>query len=163
MQTEKEGILESIQMANAELFHEQNHIKGMKSIVVALGVQAGRVCYGHVGYSRLYYFCDNRLIFRSIDHSVTQLAVLSGEIKEDKMCFHKDRNKLLRALGASETVKSVIMEFGELKKGRHIFLMCTGGFWEYVTDEEMLHCVRKGTVERICEKLEKMEKEYMQK
>lgn len=151
----KEEILESIQMANKELFNAENHVRGMKSTVVALGVQNGQVCYGHVGDSRLYYFCDNQLIFQSLDHSVTQLAVLSGEIKEEEMRFHEDRNKLLRAIGAGEDVKPVIMEFGELEKGRHIFLMCTDGFWEYVTEEEMLHCIRKGTAERICERLGK--------
>lgn len=155
MPVEKDEILESIRLANEELFHKKNHARGMKSTVVALGVQADQVCYGHVGDSRLYYFLDNQLIFRSMDHSVTQLAVLSGEIKEDEMRFHEDRNKLLRAIGADEKVKPVTMEFDHLKKGRHIFLLCTDGFWEYVTEKEMLYCVKRGTAEKVCEKLGK--------
>ena len=153
--TEKE-ILECIFQANACLFKEQKRSsRGMKSTIVALGVNEGQICYGHVGDSRLYYFCDRTLEFRSLDHSVTQLAVLSGEIQEEAMRFHEDRNKLLRALGAADTVKPSVEKFDNLAKGRHVFLLCTDGFWEYVPENEMLNCIRWGNAKKICEKLAK--------
>ena len=108
----------------------------MKSTVVALALAGNRAAWAHVGDSRLYHFVDGRLMFQTRDHSASQVAVLMGEITVDQIRFHEDRNRVLRALGQEGTPN---VETGEraLIPGRHAFLLCSDGFWEYVLEDEM--------------------------
>ena len=89
----------------------------------------------HVGDSRLYYFRNGRLEKQTLDHSVSQIAVLMGEIPQEGIRFHADRNRVLRALG-SGNAKPDISPLMELKEDT-AFLLCTDGFWEYVYEREM--------------------------
>ena len=108
----------------------------MKSTVVVLEINGSRAAWAHVGDSRLYHFADGKLIFQTKDHSASQIAVYMGEITVDQIRFHEDRNRVLRALGQDET-PSVEANETELAPGRHAFLLCSDGFWEYVLESEM--------------------------
>ncbi len=90
----------------------------------------------HVGDSRLYHFADGRLVMQTVDHSVPQMAVALGEISAEEIRFHPDRNRILRAIGADDHVKSDVQQL-KLAPGFHAFLLCSDGLWEYVTELEM--------------------------
>ena len=108
----------------------------MKSTVVALELAGNRAAWAHVGDSRLYHFTDGRLVFQTRDHSASQIAVFMGEITVDQIRFHEDRNRVLRALGQDDAL--IVESAGEtLCPGRHAFLLCSDGFWEYVLEDEM--------------------------
>ena len=64
-----------------------------------------------------------------------QIAVLMGEVPQEGIRFHADRNRVLRALG-SGNAKPDISPLMELKEDT-AFLLCTDGFWEYVYEREM--------------------------
>lgn len=100
-------------------------------------VRAESACLAHVGDSRIYYFKDRQYEFCTFDHSVSRMAVLAGEIDWEDIRSHPDRNKLLRALGKAEEVQTEIREIPIGKNEEHFFLLCTDGFWEYVTEDEM--------------------------
>ena len=108
----------------------------MKSTVAALELAGNQAAWAHVGDSRLYHFTDGKLVFQTLDHSASQIAVFMGEITVDQIRFHEDRNRVLRALGQSD---ALTVEVGSetLCPGRHAFLLCTDGFWEYVLEGEM--------------------------
>lgn len=108
----------------------------MKSTIVALELDGNLAAWGHVGDSRLYHFYNGKLVFQTRDHSVSQIAVFMGEITVDQIRFHEDRNRVLRALG-QEGMPNVETRTETLAPGRHAFLLCTDGFWEYVTEPEM--------------------------
>lgn len=108
----------------------------MKSTVVALELEGKRAAWAHVGDSRLYHFLDGKLIFQTRDHSASQLAVFMGDITVDQIRFHEDRNRVLRALGQDDPPTVEVKET-ELPSGRHAFLLCSDGFWEYVLEGEM--------------------------
>lgn len=108
----------------------------MKTTLVYLAVEKDTARWMHVGDSRLYCFRSGKLCFQTADHSVSQMAVLMGEITVDQIRHHEDRNRVLRALGG-ESAKpelSAPMALGEEKTA---FLLCTDGFWEYVLEPEM--------------------------
>lgn len=107
----------------------------MKTTLVFLAIENDMARWMHVGDSRLYYFHDGKLKQQTMDHSVSQLAVLLGEITLAQIRFHEDRNRVLRALGA-ENAKPDISQEWKLSPG-DVFLLCTDGFWEYVCEEEM--------------------------
>lgn len=113
----------------------------MKSTAVVLAIAAGRAAWAHVGDSRLYHFVDGKLVFQTSDHSASQLAVKLGEIQADQIRFHEDRSRILRALGQEGNLK-VDARQEKLAPGRHAFLLCSDGFWEYVLEEEMAEDLR---------------------
>ena len=129
-------------MAQAEIISSRRKADEMKTTCVALSIIGGRYLWGHIGDSRLYYFHKGKLRKRTLDHSVPQMLVLSGEIGEDDIRRHPDRGKLLRAMGDDWDVRQY-----ELSKEKRIskndaFLLCTDGFWEYISDEMIARALK---------------------
>ena len=108
---------------------------GMKTTMVLLTIEGSMARWTYVGDSRLYHFRCGRLTAQTMDHSVSQMAVLMGQIRPEQIRFHEDRNRVLRALG-SDNARPDISAVTELMQG-DAFLLCTDGFWEYVYEEEM--------------------------
>ena len=80
---------------------------------------------------------------RTLDHSVPQMLVNIGEIDEDEIRNHPDRNRLLRVMGAEwETPQYQYSEKIPLKKGQ-AFLLCSDGFWELITEKMMIRFLRR--------------------
>lgn len=135
----KEAYTEWFNKANEKVLSLQQDDCKMKTTLAVLCIneQERNATWAHLGDTRIYHFIDGRMEFVTFDHSVSRMAVLAGEIEMDQVRFHPDRNKLIKAVG-KENVGSP--EYGEcyLEEGRrHAFLVCSDGFWEYVTEEEM--------------------------
>lgn len=107
----------------------------MTTMVGLFCTPQGVTC-AHVGDSRMYHFFNGQIVERTIDHSVPQIAVALGEITEDEIRFHPDRNRILRAIGSSPELKTEVREIN-MQPGFHAFLLCSDGFWEYVLESEM--------------------------
>ena len=131
-----EALKRLVRMGHEAVTAIQTPQCAMKSTVVALEIDGSRAAWAHVGDSRLYHFMDGKLIFQTKDHSASQIAVYMGEITVDQIRFHEDRNRVLRALGQDGTPAVEAME-AELPPGKHAFLLCSDGFWEYVLEDEM--------------------------
>ena len=126
-----------VQEANQKILSLQNPECEMKTTLVALLIKKGVAMWGHVGDSRLYHFVDGQLKEYTFDHSVSQMAVLRGEITHEEIRGHVDRNRLIRALGKGDTIQVETSGLVDLKEGEHAFLLCTDGFWEYVDEYQM--------------------------
>ena len=114
----------------------------MKTTAAALVLSGQTARWGHIGDTRLYFFSHARLKTRTLDHSVPQMLVMAGEIRERDIRFHPDRNKLLRVLGvAGETPRFELSEPLSVTPGQ-AFLLCSDGFWEWVTEREMQRALR---------------------
>ena len=122
---------DSISSANKAI----SELNGPKTTIAILSIENDLAIAAHAGDSRIYQFRDGKIIFQSQDHSVSQMAVAVGEITIDQIRGHPDRNKILRALGSSEIIKSEINELSV--KNNDVFLLCSDGFWELITEEEM--------------------------
>ena len=125
--------------------HDLNASDDMKTTVVCLKICSGKAQWCHVGDTRLYMWRKNKLLIRTLDHSVPQMLVASGEIKEKQIRFHEDRNRLIRVLGTKwDTPKYDISEVADVESG-DAFLLCTDGFWELITEREMAKCLKKSS------------------
>ncbi|MCM1539881.1 MAG: serine/threonine-protein phosphatase [Blautia sp.] len=122
--------------AHRQVLALQTPVCRMKTTVVVLAVEPERAIWAHVGDSRLYHFLDGKLIFQTRDHSASQIAVLMNQIRPEEIRFHEDRSHIFRALG-QENGLSVDTQEQPLSPGRHAFLLCSDGFWEYVYEKEM--------------------------
>ncbi len=119
---------------------QAQHRGQMKTTLVLLTLEEGRARWMHIGDSRLYRFHGGKLVNQTMDHSVSQMAVLMGEIEAGDIRHHEDRNRILRALGG-ENAKPEISQ--PLILGQEdAFLLCTDGFWEYVYENEMEETLR---------------------
>ena len=104
----------------------------MKTAVSALVINKGKFAYGHIGDTRVYLFKNQKLVDRTLDHSVPQMLVFSGEIKEEDIKSHPDRSRLLYVIGDNwKTPKYEISKQKSAKKGMSFFL-ATDGVWEVV-------------------------------
>ena len=140
--TVEENLSQAAAKANEAVKTLQEEKRGsMKTTCVFLGIEDGTVRWMHIGDSRLYHFRRGRLKTQTKDHSVSQLAVMMGEITPDKIRFHEDRNRVLRAMG-SESAKPEISREMQAAPG-DAFLLCTDGFWEFVYEKEMQKLLRK--------------------
>ena len=64
----------------------------MKTTMVFLAVEKEKAMWMHVGDSRLYHFRNGKLVSQTKDHSVSQMAVMLGQITQSQIRFHEDRN-----------------------------------------------------------------------
>ena len=130
----------ALDCAQSTLSKEKNTLKIKKQMcttAVALAINYSTAYVGHIGDSRLYFFEDNKLKFKTLDHSLPQMLALQGEIKEEDIAHHPDRNKLLRALGTDwDKPMYTVSEPITLNKNQ-AFLLCTDGIWEWITDDQL--------------------------
>jgi len=135
--TEASAVQDIFKKVNSAVLSRQTPQLMMRSTGVCLFINDGTIVWGHAGDSRLYHFLDDRLLTHTLDHSVSQMAVLTGEITQEEIRSHVDRNKVTRAFGGSEDINADVSSPLLPGPGSHVFLLCTDGFWEYVFEQEM--------------------------
>lgn len=130
-----ERLTAAVEKANDDVRSEQNGTN-MCTTIAALWLNSESACCSHAGDSRIYQIRNGEIIFQSKDHSVSQLAVMLGEIDPSEIRGHKDRNRLVRALGVSEKVKPETTSLS-IKNG-DAFVLCSDGFWELILEKYMV-------------------------
>lgn len=133
----EDEIYRAFAAANEEILEKRRDENHMKTTAVYLCIHGDQAVWAHIGDSRLYHFAHESLCDYTLDHSVSQMAVALGEIRREEIPGHCDRSRLLRVLG-DEKCRPEIHEPVRLEPGRHAFLLCSDGFWESVTEEEIL-------------------------
>jgi PPM family protein phosphatase len=115
-------------------------------------VVGDRAVVGNVGDSRTYLLRDGALRRVSKDHSLVQRLVDLGQISDDEIYTHPQRNAVLRSLGDKAEVE-VDLFSERLRPGDALFL-CSDGQWEMTRDADMeRHLARPDDPQRICEDL----------
>ena len=115
----------------------------LKSTLVLLRICQGQIQWGHIGDSRLYYFQNGYLKKQTLDHSVTQALVASGQIEAKDIRHHPDRNRLIRVMGAEWEESGYQLSDYIKKEPGQAFLLCSDGFWENIEEPQMEICLRK--------------------
>ncbi len=131
-----EAMEAGIIKANKEIYLLQRYYPGAHSTIAAVWLEENFAFAMHVGDTRIYQFRDDNVIYQSVDHSMAQMAALSGELKQEEIRTHKERNRLFRALGDSEAPK-VAEKLLEIREGDRL-LICSDGFWEKILETEMI-------------------------
>ncbi len=138
-------------MAQEKVLEEQQLDKtkiDMKTTLVTLVIDGDKVRWGHIGDSRLYHFNKGKVVNRTLDHSVPQMLVNLGEIKDKDIRGHEDRNRLLRVIGTPWNNHSYELSQSIPTKKCQAFLLCSDGFWELIDEKAMmLHLKKAKSVE----------------
>ena len=105
--------------------------------IAALWICKNKAVAAHVGDTRIYQFRNGEIIYQTMDHSIIQLSVMMGEADSNDVRHHHDRNSLFRVLG--EEQNELVIDITELSvQPGDRFLLCSDGFWEPVTEADML-------------------------
>ena len=129
-----------LEAANVELRDRQERetaLAAMRTTAVLLVTDSRQALWAHLGDSRLYAFRAGRVEFQTKDHSVPQAMCDAGEITPDQVRSHEDRNRLLRALGSDREIRPAVASQPRKVDPGDAFLLCSDGFWGYVTETEM--------------------------
>lgn len=111
-----------------------------RTVIVACIVQDGHAYWMHIGDSRLYLIRQGRIMHRTCDHTVVQQLLDAGRIREEAITSHPERNRLLQCLGGYQTPRPEPLASERLEKN-DILLLCSDGFWNPLTQRQMLHAL----------------------
>lgn len=145
-QEEPEGLSRRFLCAQSEILSMQRadlRVSNMRTTLVALEIGPVGAVWGHIGDSRLYLFEKGKVVSRTLDHSVPQMLVNAGELKEKRIRNHPDRNRVLRALGEPvEELRHELADTMPVRSGQ-AFLLCSDGFWELIEEKKMEACLKR--------------------
>jgi PPM family protein phosphatase len=117
-----------------------------RTVLVACVVQEGQAYWTHVGDSRLYLIRDGRIVHRTRDHTVVQELVDTGRIREEASTMHPERNRLLQCLGGYTAPQPAPLSREPLFE-HDIVLLCSDGFWNPLTQRQLLHSLMARSLE----------------
>ncbi len=137
--------LDAAQLALIKHQEADPRLASMRTTVVALLGDGNQAIWGHVGDSRLYLFRKGRIHTQTKDHSVPQAMADAGDIAYEDIRYHEDRNRLLRSMGNEGKLRLTVETTPRSLQLGDAFLLCTDGFWEYVTETEMGISLAKST------------------
>lgn len=137
------GCFEEAQAAVMQKQQEMDETYGMKTTLALLLTDGERAVWGHIGDSRIYRIEEGERISHTADHSVPQMLAALGEIREEDIRGHADRNRLLKAIGLEWSSPEYTISQEVMLGDEESFLLCSDGFWEGVLEEEMLSGLRE--------------------
>ena len=160
-----ETAMESIGEANEMLCDEmlQNGGKSMGSTLAALYVVDGKAVAVNVGDSRIYLMRGGQLIQLSVDHTMVQQMVEMGAITKEEARTHKRRHVLSQNIGIFPEELVIEPYFTEpipLQLG-DIFLLCSDGLTDMVTDEEIREVLGEDEIKVPSKAFEKQAKQLI--
>ena len=111
--------------------------KGMATTAVLAVLHSQGVAVLHCGDSRLYHFRNEKVLWKTEDHTVINELLRKGIITEEE-ANDSNKNKLSRAIqgSAMSRVRPDISFLTDLQAGDYI-LLCSDGVWGCFADEEL--------------------------
>lgn len=144
MELEQDRIRAAIKLANSRIFETaaaEADKKGMGCTVDAVYFAQERAYIGHVGDSRVYRIRHGQLEQITEDHSLLNDYKRMKEMSGDEVQNFPHKNVVVRALGLAEQVRvDVLVEEAMLGD---LYLLCSDGLTDMLTDEEILAIVEK--------------------
>ncbi|NJO01451.1 MAG: serine/threonine-protein phosphatase [Bacteroidia bacterium] len=117
----------------------QNHpeSRGMGSTVSLLYLGKNVVWIGWAGDSRVYHIRDGEIKYRTKDHSLVENLLRLGEIREDEVATHPQRNVITRYIDGLKKKVSLETHLIQDIKANDFFLLCTDGVLENLREAQI--------------------------
>lgn len=122
--------------------------KRMGSTLTALYIDEDKAVVCNIGDSRAYLMREGMLTQISEDHTIVQQMVNMGAITKEEARTHKKRHVLSQNIGIFPDellIEPAFSEEIELQDG-DLFLLCSDGLTDMVTDDEISEILGKGSV-----------------
>lgn len=135
-----------------EMSAAHSELNGMGTTFVAAVIVEDKLYVANIGDSRLYVIHQGEARQITLDHSLVEELIRTGQLDRRKVRFHPEKNIITRALG---TGKEAVPDFFEivLQDGEKV-LLCSDGLTNMVEDDEIGTIVMgQQFVDKICEQL----------
>lgn len=134
----QEILTHAIQKANYHLLDlgsGNKELSGMGTTLCVILIVGSTMLYAHVGDSRIYRIRKGRLIQLTIDHSLREELIASGELDESLASSFPYKNVLTRAVGTQRQVKP---DFGtDRPETGDVYFLCSDGLTDSLTDGQI--------------------------
>ena len=150
-----EGLKSAFQVANFAILQrslEQESLNGMGTTATAFILKDDQAFVGHMGDSRAYLFRNSTVSQLTIDHSLVERMVVQGLLNREEAHRHPQKNVIYKTLGVNMDTELHLLGSIPVSTG-DIFLLCSDGLTNHITDGEMLNIVSKEPPQRACENL----------
>ena len=148
-------IREIVKEANALIYKyvaEHKESAGMGTTMVLALLTKDFLLVGNIGDSSGYVIKNKKLHKVTVDHTLVNLLVKSGEITEEDAKNHPKKNVLMRALGASPDVE---MDIFNVELGVDGIFLCSDGLTNMLDDDTIMKVLNNNEMD-IDEKLDKL-------
>jgi serine/threonine protein phosphatase PrpC len=136
----KEIVRKAILQGNQYVINEARARGNDMGTTITMALIAGdRAVIGNVGDSRTYIYQDGKLRRISKDHSLVMRLVELGQITDEEVYTHPQRNAVLRSIGDKPDVE--IDLFTERLRPGDALLLCSDGQWEMTHDPQMAEII----------------------
>ncbi|HCJ08331.1 MAG: Stp1/IreP family PP2C-type Ser/Thr phosphatase [Lachnospiraceae bacterium] len=135
-----------------EMSATHSELSGMGTTFVAAVIVENKMYVANIGDSRLYVIHQGETKQITLDHSLVEELIRTGQLDRRRVRFHPEKNIITRALG---TGKEAVPDFFEiaLQNGEKV-LLCSDGLTNMVEDDEIGTIVMgQRFVDKICEQL----------
>ncbi len=135
----KELITNAYKKANRRIFemgYENDKLSGMGTTMTMALKKGNKLYVGNVGDSRLYVLnAEDNLVKITVDHSLVQELIESGNISEEESKNHPNKNIVTRALGGTFDVKvdTFQVDLSFVKK----VLVCSDGLTNELSEDDI--------------------------
>lgn len=123
--------------ANVEIFkyvEENPSSEGMGTTLVLSVLTPSFLLFGNIGDSSGYVMKNNKLHKITVDHSLVNLLVSTGELTKEEAKDHPRKNVLMRALGANTEVE---MDIFNVELGVQGIMLCSDGLTNMLDDDQI--------------------------
>ena len=147
-------IQSTVSEANVEIFkYVKDHpeSQGMGTTIVLAVLTPSFLLIGNIGDSSGYIFKNKKLHKITIDHTLVNLLVKSGELTEEEAKNHPKKNVLMKALGSSTDVE---MDIFNVELNIDGIFLCSDGLTNMLNDDQIAKVLSEET--DIKSKLEKL-------
>lgn len=144
--TPEEAIASSVIAANQAILRKASmneNMQGMGATCVMLIVKDGKVYYGSVGDSRIYYIANGMIRQITKDQSYVQTLVDAGQITQEAAEHHQDKNQITNALGVEGMTPPVIGQMPITPEPNSTFLLCSDGLSGMINNNTILNTVSR--------------------
>lgn len=148
LQEGKMLIRQAIANANEAVYAmaaQNDRYHNMGTTIVAALLKQDRAVIGHVGDSRAYKVSEGNITQLTVDHSLVNELVKSGQLSEEEAADHPRRNVLTRAVGTDPQVE-IDVQMVEWSPD-DVLLLCSDGLTNRISDQQILAAVTNEELE----------------
>jgi PPM family protein phosphatase len=143
----------AVEEANRDVWEAASETgrRGMGATLTAVVVHRALAHIASVGDSRLYLVRAGRISRITKDQSYVEVLIDAGVITREEAERSPYKNVILQAMGIRPDVQMGLSRVA-MRNG-DVFLLCSDGLWEKVSDEEMLAVVGSESLDGACGRL----------
>ena len=142
-----EILSSSIRDANKKIFEssqENDDYRGMGTTLSSGLILGDVLIYSNIGDSRIYRINEEMEQITQDDSFVNYLIEI-GEITEEEAKNHPKKNVLTKAMGTTSDIEVIVNTLDI--KDKDVFLFCSDGLTNMVSDEEIFKIVKENSPE----------------